>query len=368
MTVNFLDLLTISNTTELNGTVDLADLEALYSPRAPATPPYVAIPRNPSWLQFEESSNDFSHGGETILTGGGAGLTAADPGSAGANVIAAIGQRLPSLAPQAQPNLVQATGDLSADGAVADLTSAQSELASLSANAHDAVGADEISQGSDEENGSFAQVFGDTHYAYTDGGADVIVTDSSNGSLLASDAYQVPDNPQYPWLVQELSANRSPVVVVVTSDPAYDPHPNGTNQFSDRWEAQMYLQLVQEYQQSHPATHVVMLYGQSAGFAEQILDPGGQQVSPGAGIPQLTFADLGTPADAPASQGGFYQFGLQHVTSQGDLQYTVEPVLSAINVSAPEPTLAAGATETVTATGTNVGGGITATTSLTVTG
>jgi uncharacterized protein YjdB len=44
------------------------------------------------------------------------------------------------------------------------------------------------------------------------------------------------------------------------------------------------------------------------------------------------------------------------VTPSGDLQFTVEPVLSSISVTAPSPSLAAGASETVTATGTNVGG------------
>lgn len=356
LSVSFLDLLTISNTTELTGTVDVADLEALYSPRQPVAPPYTAIPKNPSWLRFEQSASDFTGGGATILTGGGAGLAAGDTGSAAANVIAAIGNRLPTLPGPARPNLVQATGDMSADGTVANLDFAKTELASLGQPSHDAVGQDEIGQGAQEENGNFAQVFGDTHYAYTDGGADVIVTDSSNGSLLASDPYQVPGDPQYPWLVQRLTASRSPVVIVATADPAYDPHPGGTNQFSDRWEAQMYLQLVQDYQRSHPSTHVVMLYGQAGGFAEQILNPLGQTATPSGGIPQLTVADLGTKPAAPAGEGGFYHFGLLHVTSGGDLQFTVEPVLSAITVSAPSQTLAPGGTETVTATGTNVGG------------
>jgi uncharacterized protein YjdB len=61
-------------------------------------------------------------------------------------------------------------------------------------------------------------------------------------------------------------------------------------------------------------------------------------------------------AYAPSDEGGFYNFGLIHVTSNGDVQFTVEPVLSSISVTAPDTTLAAGATETVTATGTNVGG------------
>jgi hypothetical protein len=118
----------------------------------------------------------------------------------------------------------------------------------------------------------------------------------------------------------------------------------------------MYLQLVQNYQSSHPAVHVAMLYGHARGFAEQILDPLGRPVGPGQGIPQLTIADLGVTAYAPPNEGGFYNFGLLHAARNGDLQYTVEPVLSSISVTAPSTALQVGATETVKATGTNVGG------------
>jgi hypothetical protein len=99
-----------------------------------------------------------------------------------------------------------------------------------------------------------------------------------------------------------------------------------------------------------------MLYGHARGFAEQILNPLGQPVGPGQGIPQLTIADLGVTAYAPSDEGGFYNFGLLHVGQNGDLQYTVEPVLSSISVTAPSTALKVGAKETVTATGTNVGG------------
>jgi uncharacterized protein YjdB len=61
-------------------------------------------------------------------------------------------------------------------------------------------------------------------------------------------------------------------------------------------------------------------------------------------------------AYAPTDEGGFYNFGLLHATPNGDLQFTVEPVLSSIAVSAPSDTLTTGKSETVTATGTNVGG------------
>ncbi|HEY3952193.1 MAG TPA: phosphodiester glycosidase family protein [Streptosporangiaceae bacterium] len=354
LSVSFLDLLTISNPAEIKGTVDVADLEALYSPRPVTTPPYVAIPKNPSWLRFEESAGDFSPGGSTILTGGNTGLAASDPGSAGASAITAIGQRLPSLPAQARPSLVQATGGMTTDGAVPDLTSARSALSGLAATAHDAVGPGETGQGAQEENGNFSQVFGNTHYAYTDGGANVIVTDSSHGGLLASDPYQAPSEPQYPWLVQQLSGNRSPLVIVASNDPAYDPHPRGTDEFTDRWEAQMYVELVQRYQQTHPGMHVVMLAGGAGGFAEQILDPQGQPSSPSGGIPQLTVADLGTPAGAPPGEGGFYHFALLHVTG-GGLQFTVEPVLASVSVAAPQP-LGTGRSETMTATGSTVGG------------
>jgi hypothetical protein len=342
--------------TEYKGTVDLAGLAALYSPRPVTAPPYVAIPKNPSWLQFKESSGQFSRGGSTILAGDDAHLLASDPGSASANVIAAIGRRLPALAPQAQPDMVQAMGDMSDDGLPPDLRFAKTEIASLGLPYHDAIGNHEITQGGNPENGNFAQVFGDTHYSYTDGGATVVVTDSAHGGLLASDPYQVPAGPQYPWLFQQLSGNTSPVLIVATHMPAYDPHPAANSEFSDRREAQMYMQLVASYQRSHPQVHVIMLYGHARGFAEQILDPEGQAVAPGQGIPQLTVADLGVPAYAPSGEGGFYNFALLHVTRDGGLQSTVEPVLSSISVSAPSATLTAGTSETLTATGTNVGG------------
>ena len=354
--VRFLDLLTISNSAAYKATVNFADLEALYSPRPVTATPYVAIPRNPSWLRYEESSADFSAGGSTILTGDDAHLRAADPGSASAHVLAAIARRLPALAGQARPNTVQAMGDMSDDGLLPDLRYARTETASLGEPYHDAVGNHEITQGANAENGDFRQVFGDTHYAYTDGPANVIVTDSAHGGLLASDAYQVPAGPQYPWLVRQLSGNTSPVVLVATHEPAYDPHAAADSQFSDRWEARMYLQLVYRYRQTHPKAHVVMLYGHARGFAEQILNPEGQVVGPGQGIPQLTVADLGMPAYAPADEGGFCNFALLHATAGGDLQFTVEPVLASIRITPPSGTLTAGKTERLSATGTTVGG------------
>lgn len=356
LSIDFLDFLTISNSTAYTGTIKVADLEALYSPRPVTTSPYVAIPDNPSWLQFKESSDDFSSAGSTILTGDDAQLLASDPGSAAANVIAAIGKRLPALAPQAQPDVVQALGNMSGDGLLPDLDYAKSELASLGVSYHDAVGNDEITQGANPENGNFAAAFGDTHYDYTEGAANVIVTDSSNGGLTESDPYQAPDEEQWTWLAQQLTANTSKVVLLATNTPAYDPQDSAKTEFADRWEAQMYVQLAENYQRTHPWAHVLDLYGDARGFAEQVLNADGESAGPGQGIPQLTVADLGVTADAPSDEGGFYNFGLLHVTGNGDVQFSVEPVLSSISVAAPETTLAAGATETVTATGTNVGG------------
>jgi exopolysaccharide biosynthesis protein len=356
LSVNFLDLLTISNTTPITGTVQLADLSALYSPRPVTIPPYVAIPKNPSWLRFEESSSDFSSAGATILAGDDAHLLADDPGSASANVLSAIAKRLPTLAPSAQPNAAQFIGDMADDGNLPDLQFAKSEMASLGLPFHDAVGNHEISQGALPENGNFAQVFGDTHYSYTDGAANMIVVDSANGGLLESDPYQMPADEQYTWLVQQLDGNTSPLVIVTTHEPAYDPHAAANSQFGDRWQAQMYVQLISEYQRAHPHVHVVMMYGHARGFAEQVLNSAGQQTGPDDGIPQLVFADLGMEAYAPSDQGGFYHFGLLHVTQDGDLEFTVEPVVSSIAVSAPDQSLSVGATETMTATATNVGG------------
>jgi exopolysaccharide biosynthesis protein len=357
LSIDFLDFLTISNTSTYTGTLKVADLEALYSPRPPVTPAYTAIPDNPSWLQFKENSDQFTKGGDTILTGDDAHLLADDPGSAAAHVMAAIAQRLPTLALQAQPNDVQMLGDMSDDGLLPDLEYAKSEIASLGvADYHDTSANHEITQGGNPQNGNFSQVFGDTHYEYTDGNANVIDVDSANGGLTESDPYQVPGDEQWTWLVSQLTANRSPDVLIATHMPAYDPHPAANSQFADRWEAQMYVQLALNYQRTHPWAHVADLYGHARGFADQVLNPEGQAAAPGQGIPQLTFADLGVPAYAPSDQGGFYHFGLLHAAPNGDLQFTVEPVLSSISVTVPSATLAAGATETITATGTNVGG------------
>ncbi|MFI9383078.1 phosphodiester glycosidase family protein [Kutzneria sp. NPDC052558] len=357
LSLNYLDFLAVNPSTTVSGTLQVSGLTALYSPRPVANPPYVAIPHNPSWLQYTEDSARFSRSGNTLLAGDDAHLLANDPGSASRTVIRSIADRLPTLPDQARPTVAQFLGDMSDDGLPVDLAYAKDTMGSLGLPFRDAVGNHEISQGALPENGNFTAAFGDTHYAYQFGAAQVIVTDSAHGGLLSSDKYGVPAEAQYPWLVAQLSATTSRAVAVVTHMPAYDPHPVANSQFGDRWEAKMYVRLIQRYQQTHPDRHVIMVYGHSRGFAEQTLDPGGMPTDPAhGGIPQLTIADLGMPPYAPPEQGGFYNFALLHVTGDGGFQFSVEPVLASIGVTAPQPTLPVGGAEQLTASGTAVGG------------
>jgi exopolysaccharide biosynthesis protein len=347
--INFIDFLGINAATTMSGTLNVSGLQALYSPRPVVAPPYTAIPENPSWLSYEESTGAFGKRGTTLLTGDDAHLLASDPGSASSHVMDAIAARVPAL----KPARAQFLGDMADDGQLSDLEYAKQKMDALGVPYRDAVGNHEISQGAVPETGNFAQVFGETHYAYDAGAARVIVTDNAHGGLLSSDAYQSPAEPQYPWLVRQLTANRSKAVIVTTHMPAYDPHPAADSQFGDRWEARMYLRLVQRYQQTHRGVHVVMLYGHARGFSEQILDPMGRESA--SGVPQIVFADLGMPAYAPSDKGGFYNFGLLHVTPSGRIRFTVEPVLASIAVTGPA-SLKTGATASLTATGTAVGG------------
>jgi exopolysaccharide biosynthesis protein len=356
ISLDYLDFLTVNPSTPLSGTLEVTGLSALYSPRPVVTPRYDAVPDNPPWLRYTEDASRFTPGGTTVLTGDDAHLLAADPGSAGAHVLAAVGARLPTLPPVARPVSAQFLGDMPDDGAPADLDTAKAAMGSLGVPFRDAVGNHEISQGAVPENTNFAADLGPTHYEYAQGGADWIVTDSAHGGLLSSDPFGVPADAQYPWLVDRLTAATTRDVVVVTHMPAYDPHPVANSRFTDRWEARMYVRLIQRYQQTHPGRHVLMLYGHARGFADQVLDPLGRPTDAAhGGVPQLTVADLGVPAYAPADQGGFYHFALVHTTPSGTVQFTVEPVLSAITVSAP-PRLAVGRHERATARGTAVGG------------
>ncbi|MFB7494532.1 phosphodiester glycosidase family protein [Streptomyces sp. NPDC056161] len=357
LTISFIDFLAISPSTSYSGSLSLGGLEALYSPRPVTTPAYQAVPQNPKWLSFEEDSADFAKRGTTLLSGDDAHMLANDPGSVSSNVMDSIAGRLPTLTPQAEPDAAQFLGDMSDDGKLADLQFAKSKMDALGIPERDIVGNHEITQGADSENGNYSATFGDTHYAYTEGAARLIVTDNSHGSLQSSDPFQDPAGEQYPWLVKQLTDATAKDVLVITHMPAYDPHPAANSQFTDRWEAQMYLRLVQRYQETHPKQHVIMMYGHARGFSEQILNPEGQSVTTAeGGIPQFTFADLGMPAYAPADQGGIYHFGLIRIGDDGNLQYSVEPALASIGVKAPTDPVDKGAHVTVTATGDQVAG------------
>ncbi|WUD73988.1 phosphodiester glycosidase family protein [Streptomyces sp. NBC_00510] len=357
LTISFIDFLAISPSTAYSGSLNVAGLQALYSPRPVTVPEYRAIPQNPKWLSFEEDSADFAKRGTTILTGDDAHMLASDPGSVSSNVMDSIAKRLPTLTPQARPDSAQFLGDMPDDGKLVDLQYAKSKMDALGIPERDIVGNHEITQGADSENGNFSDTFGETHYAYGQGAARMIVTDNSHGSLQSSDPFQNPEGVQYPWLVQQLTDTTAKDVLVITHMPAYDPHPAANSQFTDRWEARMYLRLVQRYQETHPKQHVIMMYGHARGFAEQILDPEGRSVTTDeGGIPQFTFADLGMPAYAPADQGGIYHFGLVRIGDDGNLQYTVEPALASIEVTGPKDPIARGDRLTLTATGDQIAG------------
>ncbi|WP_405767813.1 phosphodiester glycosidase family protein [Actinacidiphila glaucinigra] len=357
LTISFIDFLAISPSTAYSGSLNVAGLQALYSPRPVTVPAYHAIPDNPKWLSFEEDSADFAKRGTTILTGDDAHMLASDPGSVSSNVMDSIAERLPTLTPQARPDSAQFLGDMPDDGRPADLQYAKAKMDALGIPARDIVGNHEITQGADSENGNYSDTFGDTHYAYSQGAARMIVTDNSHGSLQSSDPFQNPEGVQYPWLVRQLTDTTAKDVLVVTHMPAYDPHPAANSQFTDRWEARMYLRLVQRYQETHPKQHVIMMYGHARGFAEQILDPEGESVgTEQGGIPQFTFADLGMPAYAPADQGGIYHFGLVRIGDDGHLQYTVEPALASIKVTGPKDPIARGDRVDLTATGDQIAG------------
>lgn len=357
LSISFIDFLAISPSTTTTGSLEVSGLQALYSPRPLVTPAYQPIPDNPKWLSYREDSSEFAKQGDTLLVGGDADLLASAPASTAAVTMQAVAATLPSLSPQAAPDAAQFLGDMSGDGTTTDLQFAQAAINALSLPARDAVGADETTAGKNPETGGYAQVFGDTHYAYTEGAATVIVTDSAHGGILASDAYQAPAAAQYQWLVRQLTDATSRDVLVATQLPAYDPTNSGKQQFTDRWEAQMYVRLLQKYQQAHPEKHLVMLAGDATGFSEQILDPAGQSVTPAqGGIPQFTFADLGGTTVAPADEGGFAHFGLIRIDDSGSMEFAVEPVLTGITIAAPATAVAVGSSTTLTATGAEIGG------------
>ena len=354
--VNYLALVTIKPGPALTGDVLLSGLQAVYSPRPPVPPVYHALPENPSWLKFM-SVDKFASGGTTVAAMDDAHVRATDPGGTGPVTMNSIASAFGALPAAAHPDRVQALGDMPDSGDPANLDLANSLLAGLGVPYQDAVGNHEITQGATPETGNYAAVFGDTHYQYLCGAANVIVTDSAHIGVLASDPFQNVDTgeSQYQWLVAQLSANRSPVTMLVTHVPAYDPHPRADSQFADRWEAQMYEALANRYQQTHPFTHVLMLFGHSRGWAEEIRSSSGAVVSGSAGVPNFVVADAGSPPYAPTDQGGFYNYGLFHVLPDGTVQFAVQPVLSSVLVGGGA-SVARGSTLALTASGTTVTG------------
>ena len=353
--INYLGLVVIKPGPNLTGDVHLADLQAVYSPRPPVPPTYTAIPDNPSWLRFTDVDS-FQPGGTTIAAFDDAHVTAANPTGTGSVALNAMPGLLANLPAPARPAMVQALGDMADDGQPADLTYLKGLFDGLGVPYHDAVGNHEITQGATPENGDFASVFGATHYAYDQGAARVIVTDSGHIGITASDPYQNvdTDRSQYLWLAQQLTQNTQKVAIVSTHVPAYDPHPRADSQFSDRFEARMYEQLVQRYQKTHPDVHVLMLFGHARGWAEDVRRPDGAEAPDG--IPNFVVADLGATPYAPVGQGGFYNYGLFHVLPDGTVQFAVQPLLSSVAVTAPAPALSVGGTEQLTATGTSLTG------------
>lgn len=371
--LNYFDLLTQHATSAENGTLEFGGMSENYAVDTTPTPKYVAIdPNNPKWLTFDESASDFQPGGSTLLFGDDSHLTAADPGSssaqninnmakrvAGQTYTTSDGQQVAPLPANAKPNTAVSLGDIADDGAPADLQFAKSEWDQFGVPMYDVVGNHETSQGADPEDSNWYQVFKqNTHFSFTDGPATFIGLDNSQGSIPASDPYQVPAEQQYPWFVQQLDAVKTPVVFVGIHMPAYDPGDDGDDsQFSDRWDANQFLQVIEDYQRTHPREHVVVVYGHSRGFSDQYLDPEGNEGTAGTGIVQLTFADVGMPAYKPADEGGFYHFGLVHVNNDGQVQFTVEPALKSVTIDQGlSATLSPGQKQTFTATAVNNNG------------
>lgn len=346
LSLNWLDLLSIRPTAESKGTLYIGSMTADYSPRKAAAYSYTPLPQNPDWLSFTTPDN-FKVGGTTYLMGDDAHMLANDPGSAssvnmdniakrvkGESYTTSSGQTVKPLASNGTPTLVQMLGDMSDNGELDNLKFARDKIKTIGLPLRNLVGNHEDTQGTIPEDKNFAQVYGDTHYSYRSGQSTFIALDNSRGSTLTSDPYQQPTlaNGQYSWLVEQLDATKTPVVVVGIHMPAYDPFPTKNSQFADRWEASQFLQIVQNYQNAHPDKHVMVVHGHARGFSEQILTPQGQTTTWSNGIPSFVFGDLGMPAYSTAEQGGFYHFGLVHVNDDGSVQFAVEPLLSSLSI------------------------------------
>lgn len=364
------------------GTFTFAGMDVSYDVGTPAQEtPYEPInPNNPSWLSYAQDASEFKPGGETFVLGDDGHLVAANPTSASATNVAdmvkrtkgesyqtASGQTVAPLPEQARPEVAVSLGDISDTGLPDDLAFAKTVWEQFDVPLYDIVGNHEISQGAYPQNENFYDVFNqDTHFSFEQGPATFIGLDNSSGSIVNSDRFQVPAEAQYPWFVRQLDEAETPVVVIGLHWPAYDHAPSKTNQFTSRWEAQQFLQIIQNYRLAHPDKHVVVMYGHSRGFANQLLDPQGNPADATTGIPQFTIADIGTQPYVAPDQGGFFHFALFHFNDDGTVQYTVEPMLQSViidqgtagdDAAAPRTdTLAVGAEKEYTATAVNTGG------------
>ncbi|MFF3559506.1 phosphodiester glycosidase family protein [Streptomyces sp. NPDC002574] len=364
------------------GTFTFAGMKLQYSVGTPTQDaPYQAInPNNPSWLEYTEDPAEFRPGGQTFIIGDDGHLVAANPDSTSVKNIAgmvnrttgkpfqaASGQTVEPLPVQARPNVALSLGDIADTGNKDDLAYAKAQWEQFGLPLYDVVGNHEVSQGAIPQNTNFSEVFQqDTHFTFKQGQATFIGLDNSSGSIAASDKFQKPAEPQYPWLAQQLEKATTPVVFVGVHMPAYDHAPNKSNQFSSRWEAQQYLQLIQDYRLSHPKQRVVLMYGHSRGFADQLIDPLGNQADAKLGIPQFTIADIGTRPYVAADKGGLFHFALFHVNDDGTVQYSVQAMLKSMTIdqgtagsdaAAPRTdTLVAGQAKQYTATAVNANG------------
>lgn len=355
------------------GTFSLAELRVDYPAGAPADEtPYEAISsNNPEWLVHEQDPADFQPGGQTFIMGSDAHLRAAHTDSTSAlnveNMTRRIkgeayttsdGQTVAPLAEVARPEVTVSLGDTSDTGIIEDLEYGKAMWEGFGVPLYNVVGNHEISNGPEPANGNFYSVFGqDTHFAFTRPGVTFIGVDNSTGSIQGSDPQQVPAQKQFPWFVEQLDAAETPVVFVGIHMPIHDPSPSKTSQASNRWEAEQFLEIIQNYRAGNPDKRVVVLHGHSRGFANLVLDPQGNPADSVTGIPQLTIADVGTPPYYAADQGGFFHFGLLHVNADGTVQFAVEPMLKSVAIDqGAADSLQLGSTKRYTATAVNANG------------
>jgi hypothetical protein len=376
LTVTALDLRTVPGGSRATVVPTSAGIVGLYPPEAAlataaGTAAAWSAPALPPWLSLVTDPSAIRAGGRTLLVGGEADLASGATDGAGAAVLAAVGTRLATLPAAARPQSAQILGDLAASGSTADLATARQALTDLGLPGRDLVGPQEVTQPPGADPLGFFHTFGYTHYAYSlngapahgaaGGGARVIATDSSRGGLLASDPTQYPGAEQYTWLVGQLDAAAAAgqrTVILATNLPAYSPIGDAAGQFTDRWEAQMYVRLAQRYRATHPGARVLLLSAQAHRFAVQVLDPQGRPASASVGIPQLTLGDLGVRPAVAAIAGGAPHIGLLHVDAQG-VQLDVEPVLSAVTPLLPagvSTALVSGQVVTLSAHALTVGG------------